>query len=113
MTTSEYLMEEKGNEILIGISKHIITLSVATIAGLVSLIEVTERDLDFIVLAKISIIAACIAIVSAILLQVTVASKVLGETNRIPVTPKIFYSVSWGSFLVSGVSGGAFLFQVI
>ncbi len=102
-------MNSNGYELLIGISKHIITLSTAITAGLVSFVVVLDGKSTDILYVKISILASAIAIVSAILIQVSITSKLMKEKSRIPDDPKIFYAFSWFTFLISGIFAGLFL----
>ena len=106
-------MNLSAYELLIGISKHIITLSTAITAGLISFITILHGKSIDIFYAEISISASAIAIISSILIQVSITSKLMEEKSCIPDDPKIFYAVSWFTFLLSGMFAGFFLISNI
>jgi hypothetical protein len=102
------------NEILIGISKHMITLSVTIIAGLVAFIKWGGLSIVGLDLAKLSIINSAVTIVSSVVIQVATYSKVANEEKRfISFEPKHPFFVSWLTFIFSGGLGGLFLLKNI
>ncbi len=102
-------LKSQGYDLLAGVSKGLVTLSVGIIAGLVSLIKLSGFEFSAIYLAKAALIACALSIVTAMLLQVSIASFMLGEKSRIPSNPKLYYAISWFLFGFAGCSSGIFL----
>lgn len=103
----------KGYEMLIGISKHMISISIAIIAGIVAYIGSANGSATWITFATMAITAGGVAVVFSVLLQTAITSLFLKERKNKFLTPHVLYGFSWLAFVFSGLSGGVFILKNI
>ena len=99
-------MKEEARSIVIDVAKHLVTITVASIGFLVTLMFTTFKDTAFIISAEISLFSLLLCVVFSVLTQMAVVEDALGSKPIIKWLywgPKLLLTLAW-TFLIVGIS---------
>lgn len=103
------LDEKFGYEILVGVSQHLITLSVSIIGGLFALIHGTGGTYKDTWIAVWAMWAAGLAVLFSIVLQLAISSQALKEQQWIKLPHAVPFFFAWLPFIASVTCSAWFL----
>jgi hypothetical protein len=99
-------VKEEARAIVIEVAKHLVTLTVASIGFLVTLMFTTFRGTPYILSAQVSLFALLLCVVFSVLTQMAVVEDALGSRPMIKWLwwgPRTLLTLAWIS-LVIGIS---------
>lgn len=95
------LDEKYGYEILVGVSHHLVTLSVSIIGGLFALIRGTGGTYKDTWIAEWAMWAAGLAVLFSLILQLTISSQALRERQWLRLPHAVPFFFAWLPFIAS------------
>lgn len=96
-------MDDNAKDIVINVAKHLVTVTVASIGFLVTLMFTTFKGSPFLVSGQVSLFSLLLCVIFSILTQMSVVELALGGSPFKGFGPKSMLILAW-SFLVIGVS---------
>ena len=99
-------MNEESRQIIMDVAKHLVTVNVAAIGFMVTLLFTTFQDTSYIVSAQVSLFSLLLCVVFSVLTQMAVVENALGGkpvVRWLYWSPKTLLTIAW-TFLVVGIS---------
>lgn len=99
-------MKDEARAIVVDVAKHLVTITVASIGFLVTLMFTTFQDTPFILSAQVSLFSLLLCVVFSVLTQMAVVEDALGSKPIIKWLwwgPKTLLTIAW-TFLIIGIS---------
>ena len=99
-------MNEQARQIIMDVAKHLVTITVAAIGFMVTLLFTTFEDTNYIVSAQVSLFSLLLCVIFSVLTQLAIVEDALGGR---PVVrwlywgPKTLLTLAWAC-LVAGIS---------
>ncbi len=97
-------MNKEARELIASVTKHLVTITVASIGFLVTLMFTTFKDNAYMISAQISLFSLLACVVFSVLTQMSIVGDALEEKPWVSwLSPKAFLFLAW-TCLVIGVS---------
>ncbi len=99
-------MNQEARSIVMEVAKHLVTITVASIGFLVTLLFTTFEGTSFIVSAQVALFSLLLCVVFSVLTQMAIVEDALGGKPVVKWLywgPKTLLTLAW-VFLVAGIS---------
>lgn len=99
-------MRDEARTLVIDVAKHLVTITVASIGFLVTLMFTTFKDSPFVLSAEVSLFSLLLSVIFSVLTQMAVVEDALGSAPLIKWLywgPKTLLTIAW-VFLIAGIS---------
>ena len=102
----EKVVPEEARSLVIDVAKHLVTITVASIGFLVTMMFTTFKGTEFITSAEVALFSLLLCVVFSVLTQLGVVTDALGSKplfKRLVFGPKLLLTIAW-TFFVVGLS---------
>lgn len=99
-------VNDQARLIVMDVAKHLVTITVASIGFMVTLLFTTFKDTSYIVSAQVSLFSLLLCVVFSVLTQMAIVEDALGGKPLVRWlywSPKVLLTIAW-TFLVAGIS---------
>lgn len=99
-------MKDEARAVIVEVAKHLVTITVASIGFLVTMMFTTFKGTPFILSAEFSLFSLLLCVVFAVLTQMAVVEDALGSRPVIKWLwwgPRTLLTLAW-IFLIAGIS---------